>query len=251
MKITWFTTAAIRFEYDGESLLFDPFVSKSQPELLDAYMKERYIFITHGHLDHLRSLPEILRKSDAIVYCTQTPRESLLRQGVDARQITQITPGDKLNIGGCDVKVLRGLHIKFDALLVAATFFRSLTRFGDALEISRLNRVFPENGETVAFQVSTPDKSVLVLGSLGLDDNTGYGTPDVLILPYQGRSDIMGVAMKVITRLKPKTVFLDHFDNAFPPISRTIDTSGFVRGMERMFPRILTITPETGKEYTL
>ena len=251
MKITWYTTAAIRLESDGESLLFDPFVPKSQPELLDAYAKERFILITHGHLDHLRSSPDILRKSNAVVYCTQTPRKSLLRQGVDASRITQIAPGDKLNVGGCDVKVLRGRHIKFDAMLVATTFIRSLTKLGDALEISRLNREFPENGETIAFQVSTTDKTILVLGSLGLDDDTGYGTPDVLVLPYQGRSDIEDVAMTVVARAKPKTVFLNHFDNAFPPISRTIDTSGLIRRMEREFPQMMTITPETGKEYAL
>ena len=251
MKITWFTTAAIRLEYGGESLLFDPFVPKSRMELLDTYVKERHILITHGHLDHLRSLPDILRESGAIVYCTQTPRESLIRKGVNASCITQIAPGDKLNIGGHTVEVFRGRHIKFDAVLVAETIFRSLTRLGDAFEIMRLNREFPENGETVAFKVSNPDNNVLVLGSLGLDDSIDYGTPDVLILPYQGRSNIEDVALEVVARIKPKIVFPDHFDNAFPPISRVIDTSGVIRRLEREFPQILTIAPETEKEYAL
>ena len=251
MKITWFTTAAIRLESGGQSLLIDPFVPKSQPELIEAYRKEQCILITHGHLDHLQSVPAILHKCGAIVYCTRTPRETLLRHGVDASRIIQIAPGDKLSIGGCDVKVLRGRHIKYNAILVAKTIFRSLTKLSDAVEISRLNRDFLENGETVTFHVSAPDHSALVLGSLGLDDDTDYGSPDVLVLPFQGRSDIDDIAMSAIARVKPKTVFFDHFDNAFPPISRTIDTSGMIRRMKRGFPQILAIMPEAGKEYTL
>jgi len=97
--------------------------------------------------------------------------------------------------------------------------------------LSRRHLFFPENGETVAFQVSAHDKNILVLGSLGLDGDTGYGAPDVLVLPYQGRSDIKDAAMKAIARIKPKMVFLDHFDNAFPPISRNVGT---VKGFEKI-----------------
>lgn len=58
MKITWYGTASILLESEGERLLFDPFVElagASNPNSLEDFVQETDICITHGHVDHLFS----------------------------------------------------------------------------------------------------------------------------------------------------------------------------------------------------
>ena len=59
---------------------------------------------------------------------------------------------------------------------------------------------------------------------------------DLLVLPYQGASNLLTPAMQVIERLKPKAVLLDHFDDAFPPGSSAVDTSDIRRALEGRLP---------------
>ena len=63
MKITWFGTASILLESEGEKLLFDPFVQLaggSNPNSLEDFPADTDICITHGHVDHLFFLPDLL-----------------------------------------------------------------------------------------------------------------------------------------------------------------------------------------------
>ena len=52
---------------------------------------------------------------------------------------------------------------------------------------------------------------------------------DLLILPFQGRSDLENYALDIVSRLRPRRILLDHYDDAFPPISDEIPTKDFVR----------------------
>ncbi|MCD8120555.1 MAG: MBL fold metallo-hydrolase [Lachnospiraceae bacterium] len=77
------------------------------------------------------------------------------------------------------------------------------------------------------------DFRIQIMGSMNLDPNVTYPTgADVLVLPLQGRSDQDEYAVQFVERLRPKLVLLDHYDDAFPPISKDVDVSGFVRNVE-------------------
>ena len=86
----------------------------------------------------------------------------------------------------------------------------------------------PENGEILFYEVLCGGKRIQIMGSLNLADDVEYPTgADQLILPFQGRSDLAQYGLKIVQRLKPKEVLLDHYDDTFPPISADIDTTGF------------------------
>lgn len=86
------------------------------------------------------------------------------------------------------------------------------------------------------------------MGSLGLREDTDYPQgADLLILPYQGSACLESAALETAARLMPKRILLDHFDDAFPPVSEHVDTRGFKVLMDREYPQIRVVKPTAGK----
>ena len=71
---------------------------------------------------------------------------------------------------------------------------------------------------------------------------------DLLILPYQGSCELEREAERFIERLRPKKILLTHFDNAFPPLSRSVDTRPLKRMMDEKYPEIAVVKPTYGKK---
>lgn len=257
MKITWFGTASLLIENGKDRILIDPFLplrgSENHPSLLD-YKKESSILITHGHIDHLGSIPKILKDSDSTVYCSALPASTLERKGVDGDKIVVIRPNDVLRFGQIQVKALPGRHIRFDSELIKHTFLniRILRHIPNFLYLLFNNPFYPEGNEILAYQVDTPDKRIIILGSLGIDENTKYPEyADMLVLPYQGATDLITPALSIIEKIKPRSVLLDHFDDAFPPISKHIDTRPLKKALEKSFPDLSVVKPVAGKAVSL
>ncbi|MDR1803362.1 MAG: MBL fold metallo-hydrolase [Treponema sp.] len=258
IKIKWYGTATILLDNGGTKLLFDPFLplnDKCFKPPMDELAAVENILVTHGHLDHIASIPAILKQGGgtATVYCTAKPREVLIAKGVDETRIRQITSGDRLNFGTFEVRVLKGKHIAFNICLVVKTFFnpRVLTWRNNLRYMQKENKICVEAGETVVYDIGAANKRILLLGSLNLDDDTEYPKgADLLILPFQGRSDLTKYAMPFIDRLQPKKVLLDHFDDAFPPISSNVKTGPFISLMRRKYPGVQVICTEPGAEWS-
>lgn len=58
-------------------------------------------------------------------------------------------------------------------------------------------------------------------------------------------------SLPIIEKINPKVVILDHFDDAFPPITGKIDTKKFVKLMNKKHSEIKVIVPEYKKIITL
>jgi L-ascorbate metabolism protein UlaG (beta-lactamase superfamily) len=269
MKITWFNNASILIEEGGEKLLIDPFVpfdGAENPGSVDTYLRTgaKHILITHGHLDHLLNVPEIAARTDVQVFCTGTPEKTLRKYGVAGAHITQIRPGTRLLLSGFEVDVKQGRHVRFDPPLVFRTLFsRRMLRYREGRRrVLRHHRHFPEHGETVVFEirgdsafVQGSDLRMLgggvwvqVLGSMALDARESYRQhADCLVLPYQGHSDMAGTALGIVEKLLPRKILLDHFDDAFPPVSGCgIDPAPFIAAMARRYPGVEVIVPQAG-----
>ncbi|MDR0915946.1 MAG: MBL fold metallo-hydrolase [Oscillospiraceae bacterium] len=214
MTVTWLGNASVVLESGGQRLYFDPFFPLGTAE---------DVFITHGHYDHLYYVPQM---RGCRVRCTKTPAER-----VDGATVIRV--GDVERVGAFEVRVLRGRHTRFGARLILSTALRVLKTPSKVPFFAKVIREFPENDETVMFDVRAEDKRVVVMGSLALDADTVYETgADCLILPYQGYSDNLAAALPIVRRLAPKMVILDHFDDAFPPVSQEIDVEPFLSAVE-------------------
>lgn len=244
MKITWYGTASLVLEAEGTVLAIDPFCKlpvgslkrNSQTEKLHEreYSKAEYVLVTHGHLDHIYHIPMLYGNSGSQIYCTATPYATLRRERMPRKQLHIIRPGWKKALGPFVIEAYQGRHCRFDWPLICSTVCRPVF-WRHPVHLLRLLKIylkFPENGEILFYEISCQGWRIQVMGSMNLDNDTVYPTgADILILPLQGRSDQNEYALQFAERLRPGQIRLDHYDNAFPPISDEVDTSGFVKNV--------------------
>ncbi len=259
MKITWMGTACFGLESGEDRILFDPFIELeggsygADPQEMISYDT---IFVTHCHFDHLFTAEELLEQTDGdvSVFCTRQCCETLEGFLEDQSNVVQIDIGRSYQIGSIEIDVLKGRHIEFQKrhILDTMTLQRVLRYHGNLRFLFWANRVFKENGESVAFLVKAEGKKILILGSLAVDPEEAYPEGvDVLVLPYQGNNDLPARAREVLSRLRPRSVLLSHFDNAFPPMSRDVDLAPLKKMMKAEFPQIKVVKPTPGKKMQL
>lgn len=235
MKLQWFTTAAFTLTEGETTIAFDPFLGlplgRRWPDMTGSeFSTVSAVFVTHGHFDHILELPGLLADSDAPIYATDAPCRTLVRRGVPADRLRTIRPGDAVGVGPFRVSAYPGRHCRFDGPLVRQTLLRSRLwrNLPRAFRLLRYLVEYPEKGETLFYEVAAGEKRVQIMGSLGLDPNVVYPTgADALILPFQGRSDLAAYSRPIVERLQPRAVYLDHYDDSFPPLTADIDTQPF------------------------
>lgn len=250
MKITWHGTASLVLETSNASILIDPYTKflpkgreteEQAKEREQAFKRHKNILITHGHFDHLSSVPALFNDLDCKVYLTKTPYETMDKIGFDKEKMQVIDFGDTLNFGDIEVKVLKGKHIKFVKKEIAHGFLTGIFKkhafrdFCRAMKIGKYFFSYPENNETLFYEIRAEGKLVQVMGSADLDENVTYTeNADLLIIPHQGRKDIDVQNKKIVEKLKPRRVLLDHFDDAFPPFTTEVPTRAFIEEVSKI-----------------
>ena len=259
MVLTWYGTACFGLQCGKDRILFDPFLELkggsygADPEEL---MKYDTIFVTHCHFDHLYTAQELLEagEGDISVFCSKQCCDTLERFSEDQSNVVQIDAGQSFRLGSITVDVLKGRHIEFQWRHLFDTMSpgRVLRYAGNLPFLFQANRFFKEAGQSLVFDIKADGRRLLLLGSLALDPGEQYPEgADVVILPYQGNNDLPARAREVLARLKPKSVLLSHFDNAFPPMSRSVDLMPLKRLAEEEFPQIRIVKPVPGKQMEL
>lgn len=229
MKLKWHGTASIELICAEGRILFDPFIPLNGsvvPVKIDDYDGFTDIFITHGHFDHIASLPQIIKRNpETLIYCTATPYNTLLKKGLSERNLKMIRYDEVLEINGFRIRTFHGKHATLPkASLDRLWYMLKHHSRGNISYIIRENRVCVENDETVLYQIEADGKTVTLMGSMNLRDDVDYPVDsDLLVLPYNGWADNYPPAVRVIEQLQPKKIVLDHYDDTFPPVTIPLD----------------------------
>lgn len=192
MKLTFYGHACVGVEVAGTHLLFDPYISENEAarHIDVATVPADYIFISHGHQDHIADAPAIAKRTNATVVGTFEVTQWLTRAGVK-----RVYP---MNIGG------------------AATFNFGRVRLVPAAHSSSM----PDGsygGNPVSFVIETPQAAFFVSGDTGLTaemELVGRLVPLKFAALCMGGTYTMDVddALLAAKMLRVDTVVAIHYD---------------------------------------
>lgn len=256
MKITWYGTATIGIDDGKNRLLFDPFVrmnNRIETTSVDGFVGFDAIFVTHGHFDHIYSIPELVQKdTDVPVYCTETPKKTLMGKGVPEERFRTFRPDDVIKIGDFTVRPRRFRHIVYDPIYILTVVPRCITMLPRLFWQAYTNRKMPEGREIVAYEIEAEGKKIFLTGSFREHPSEVYPDDiDLLILANGGSVFVPEKTKAFIDRYKPKKILVDHFDDAFPPITRNVSVERLRKMNEKNHPEIEFIIPEICKAVEL
>lgn len=262
MKITWHGTATLTVESGGTKILFDPFLKRNKklPAVdVDSLSEANAAFITHPHFDHFCDVQAFTDAGLPVVYgsaqCVKLAKENAFSART-FRKLQLIEPFEEVRIGRLRVTAYPAVHCRFNAANTFASMFnvKNSLKLKSLFTIFKTHRKFPlgEGNETYAFEVTDGQKRVFILGSAGLKEGVEYPTDsDLLVFPYQGRTKMHLYAMPFIEKLQPKRVLADHFDDAFPPVSRRVKAEKLVEETARRFPSVTAFVPTENLPYEI
>ena len=249
MKITWYGTATIGLD-DGETkLLFDPFVRMNrriETTPVEGFAGFDAVFVTHGHLDHIYSIPALTEVDRNVpIYCMAVPKKTLMERGVPEERIRTVRPDDVVQVGGFTVRVRRFRHIIFDPFYILTVVPKCVVMFPRLFWQAYMNRKMPEGGEIVAYEIEAEGKKIFLTGSFREYPGEEYPKDiDLFVLANGGSIFVPEKAKGFIDKYRPKKILVDHFDNAFPPVTRTVSVKRLKKTVEENHPEIEFIIPE-------
>ena len=117
LRMRWLGTACFEIVLpNGKTLVIDPFVDDavSSPITSDQFEGCDYLFLTHGHYDHILDAGKLAARFNPIIYCSQLVSKSLsIHLGVNPDQIRTVTAGDIVRANGMTIEVIQGTHVDF------------------------------------------------------------------------------------------------------------------------------------------
>ena len=159
-----------------------------------------------------------------------------------------IRPGDTLRFGDFTVTVWQFRHIVFDPIYILSVTPKGAVMLPRLLKLAYLNRKMPEKGEIVAYEIARGEKRIFLTGSFR--DTPGVSYPknvDLLVLANGGSVFMPEKSAGFLEKYQPKAVLVDHFDNAFPPVTRTVSVKRLQKTIAKNHPEMRFIVPEICK----
>lgn len=110
MKITYYGHSCFSVAAGGKNILFDPFISGNELAKdidIDA-IKADYIFVSHGHFDHVLDVVRIANRTGAMVVGSWELYDHFNKQGV--KNVHPLNPGGKVTFDFGTIKAYIAQH---------------------------------------------------------------------------------------------------------------------------------------------
>lgn len=112
VSVRYLGHACLEFDFNGTKVLLDPFITYNPlaKEIKVEDIKPDYIFLSHGHQDHVADLVNIQAQSNATVAAIVETAGWVKRQGVSADKVIDFNFGGTLELPFGKVKMVYALH---------------------------------------------------------------------------------------------------------------------------------------------
>ena len=117
--IRWLGTACFEIRMaDGKTFVIDPYLddSANSPISSNEIHHCDYIFLTHGHYDHVLDVGKLSKRFGPDIFCSKEVADALIQhQHVDPKHFFVVSPGDIIKRGELKIEVVPGVHVDFMA----------------------------------------------------------------------------------------------------------------------------------------
>jgi len=238
--LKWLGNAGWEIQIGRTLILIDPFLTRKEADrgnewktdeaaVLSAIKRADYIFAGHSHADHIADIPYIAKKFGPKVVGSRTTVNIALTAGVDKAQLMTIGGGENLKFKEFSVQVIGSEH----GILRRG----GQTRRPKSEEITKplagpvMGNAFVEGGSYLyCFTFGNHRLLHQSTGGFIAEKIAGLKVDTALLYPME-RSDLA----EMLKVLRPKTVFLHHFDRWRLPFADGLPEPTLGRG--RRFTR--------------
>lgn len=242
LKMRWLGTACFEMLLpDKNRLIIDPYVddSVSSPISSNEFDGCDYIFVTHGHYDHVLDIGKLARRFSPVIYCSKTTARSLEKHlSVAPNLIRTITQFDTIDTGNMTVDVVPGIHVDIVAeysRLSRQDAIKGDIKKMDFSQLKKMMRVIMETdwmpdrieewmahfppGEQLNFVFSIPGCPVIYMAgtfpSQDIKKNARHINADITLLQVLTGNSLKGMekaTMELAIASGCKTVVPQHHD---------------------------------------
>ncbi len=249
LELEWLGTAGFRLSYGGFDLLIEPYVSRQtlramlpkRALLSDAATLERFVphadavLVGHTHFDHAVDVPALARRDDCKVYGSTSLRTLMGLYGQVEHSVVA-EPGRVYELGPFEVTFIESLHSKL-ALGLAVPMDGELT----CDHLDGLSAGAYRSGQVYGIHIAVAGVTFYHQGSANLiDELVVHRGVDYFLAGIAGRGFTPHYAKRILSRLEPRIVIPQHFDDFFRPLdgemgfSLNVNLGGFVEEVRRV-----------------
>lgn len=176
MKFTYYGHASFAVEIKGKKIVFDPFITYNElAKDIDVNAIEAdYIFVSHGHQDHMADLLGLAKRTGATVVACYELAMWAQQQGVE--KIHPMNVGGKWKFEFGDVKCVNAIH---SSVLPDGTYAGAPMGF---VFISEEGNFYYSGDTALTFDMELiPRYATLDFAVLPIGDNLTMGIEDAII----------------------------------------------------------------------
>lgn len=261
MEVQWLGTATVLVRNGKDVLLIDPYnqpYNKLFRKITDKELNDvKAILITHPHLDHFTKIDKFSKQAGNVpIYVNDRGIRTARKRHYDTKNMYEIIVGDTLEIGSLTVKVHQGLHCDLDKSL----FFTFAHRLINPVNLARAAIMGVQQKLTFkidtldifCFEISDGEKTLYLMGSANIyQPDVRPEKIDMLVYPFQGLrlKKMFPHSIDILGYFPAPKVLFDHWDNAFPPVTTTMELDKFLPMCEETYPDTHFIVPCRGEWY--